>query len=272
MSLKIKKFLLSLVGAYILLALIAFFLQNYFLYHPTKQALPDPATIAPAYQQIQLTTEDHLNLIAWYAPAKTGKPTLLEMHGNAENLHDRLKLAQPYLNAGWGVMLAGYRGFSNNPGRITEQGLYLDADAAWNYLSQQHINGNCIVLYGKSLGTGVAVQTALSHPAAALILQSPYTSVPAIAQFHFPFLPMLWIIKGHYDSIDKIKNVHMPILILHGEQDKLIPIKYGESLFLAANSPKQFIAFSGVGHEDWNYQQTGAAVIQWAKPYIANCQ
>lgn len=266
-----KKFFVSIIAIYIVVLIAAYFLQDDFLYHPSHHPLPLPETVAPAYKNVDLITADGLHIDAWYAPAKQGKPTLLEMHGNAENLHDRLQLAQPYLNAGWGVFLLGYRGFSDNPGKITEQGLYLDANAAWNYLQQQHISNTCIVLYGKSLGTGVAVQTALTHNAAALILQSPYTSIPAIAQFHYPFLPTQWLMKGKYNSLAKINSVHMPVLIIHGEQDRLIPIKFGKTLFMAANSPKQFIAFPGVGHENWNYQQLGAAVIPWATQYVGNC-
>ncbi|MFN7097811.1 MAG: alpha/beta hydrolase [Gammaproteobacteria bacterium] len=266
------KFLIGLVVAYVAIVIGAYLLQDDLLYHPSHQPLPNPATLAPAYQAIPLTTQDGLQLTAWYAPAKAGKPTLFEMHGNAENLHDRLQLAQPYLNAGWGVFLLGYRGFADNPGKITEQGLYLDAAAGWNYLDQHQVSNQCIVLYGKSLGTGVAVQTALTHHAAALVLQSPYTSIPAVAEAHYPFLPIKWLLKSQYNSLAKIKAVHLPLLIVHGDKDHLIPIKFGEILFMAANSPKQFILFPGVGHESWNYQQLGAAVIPWAMQYTEACQ
>ncbi len=269
---RFKKILFSIIQVYLLVLLGVFFLQDDFLYYPSKRPLPDPAIIAPSYQKVQIKTQDNLDLVAWYAPAKKGKPTLLEMQGNADSLYYRLQLAQPYLDAGWGIFLLGYRGFSGNPGKITEKGLYLDANAAWNYLIQHQVNNHCIILYGTSLGTGVVVETALSHQAAALVLQSPYTSIPAVAQLHYPFFPMRWIMKGQYNSLAKIKNVHTPVLILHGKKDQLIPVQYGETLFIAANSPKQFIAFNDVGHENWDFNQLGAIVMQWVLPYTANCK
>ena len=145
--------------------------------------------------------------------------------------------------------MVGYRGFGN-PGAPSEQGLYNDARAALGELHKRGVPDKAIVLYGESMGTGVATQMATEINAAALILESPYTSVPDVGADRYPVVPVRWILRDRYDSLSKISSVHMPLLLLHGEQDQVVPVRFGKQLFAAANDPKQAEFVPDAGHND----------------------
>lgn len=227
--------LISLVGIFAFF----YFYQSYLIYLPNKSAIDPRDFNSPQARIIKLQTQDKLELLSWYYPAKANMPTLLYLHGNGGNIGNRVPLVKSYVDAGYGVLLLEYRGYANNPGRPSEEGLYQDARAAMKYLHNEKID--CITLFGESLGTGVAVQLATEYPIAALILQSPFTSLVDVGQYHYPFLPVKWLLRDQYNSIDKIKTLHIPLLILYGQNDNVIPPKYSEALFQAANFPKEKI-------------------------------
>ena len=142
------------------------------------------------------------------------------------------------------------RGYSGNPGKPSEQGLYQDARSALNYLHAEHVPGPCIVLYGESIGAAVAIQMATEFRIGALILQAPSTSLPAIGQFHYPFLPVKWFLKDKYDSIAKTYLIQVPSLVLIGEKDDIVPSKLSIQLYQALPAPKQNGDLSNIGHND----------------------
>ena len=156
-------------------------------------------------------------------------------------------LAHKFLAAGFGVLLLEYRGYGGNPGKPTELGLYEDARAAMHFLQQQGIPDNNIVLYGESLGTGVATKLATEFPICALVLQSPYTSLSALARCHYG-LPIP--LRDKFDSLSRIQKIHVPILMLHGKLDVVVPYSQGLTLFNFANQPKKWIEFPTKGHHD----------------------
>lgn len=237
--------------------------QRRFIYHP------DPTRPAPGdygvadMRVVAMTTSDHLELVAWWRPPlRDNAPVLVYFHGNAGHLGNRASKVRPYLDAGWGVLLTSWRGYSGNPGSPTEQGLYTDARAAMAFLAKIGVSEENTVLYGESLGSGVAVQMAFEtgKPFRALVLEAPYTSITDIAGRRFPFVPTRWLVYDRFDSKAKITNINLPVLVVHGERDGVIPVQFGRALFDAANQPKAAKFISGAGHNDL-YEHGAAQLI-----------
>ena len=217
---------------------------------------PDPAKFVPTewalkeLRPLPVTTEDGLTITSWYAPArKPDKFTIAFFQGNAGHLGYRNYKVRPWLDAGYGVLMIGYRGFGN-PGAPSEEGLYNDARASIDALHTKGLPDKALVLYGESMGTGVAVQMATEYEAAALILESPYTSLPDVGSDRYPLVPVRFLMRDKYDSLSKIREVHMPLLLMHGEIDQIVPVKFGKMLFAAANEPKQAEFIPDAGHND----------------------
>jgi fermentation-respiration switch protein FrsA (DUF1100 family) len=215
---------------------------------------PDPARFVPqewALKELEpliATTEDGLKITSWYSPARArDKLTIVFFQGNAGHLGYRNYKVRPWLDAGYGVLMVGYRGFGN-PGSPYEEGLYMDAQAAIDAVRAKGVPENGLVFYGESLGTGIAVQMATEYAVAALILESPYTSIPDVGASMYPLVPVRWLLRDQYDTLDKIKSVHAPLLLLHGEADRTVPIKFGKEVFAAANEPKQAEYIPDAGH------------------------
>lgn len=232
------------------LIILVYFYQRHLIYLPNKTHIETSQFDATQMKVVKLQTEDHLEIFGWYLPSKPGFPTLLFFHGNMSHIGTRVKGLKPYMEQGYGIFLLEYRGYANNPGAPTEQGLYQDARSAIAYLHQERIPYRDIILYGESLGTGIAVQIATEYPIGGLILQSPYTSMTDIGQYHYPYLPVRWLLKDRFDSIKKIKNVKAPVLIIYYQEDSVVPSKFSEALYQAANSPKYkvVVSESGINH------------------------
>lgn len=201
---------------------------------------------------VSYPTADGLTLNGWFHAARDNRPTIVYFHGNSGHHGQRAVLVQPYLDAGYGILLAGYRGYGGNPGRPDEQGLYADGRAALAELAGMGIPIDRAVLFGESLGTGVAVQMAVEHPVAGLILQSPFTSTVDVGQDKVPWLPVGILMTDSFDSLSKIDRISVPLLLVHGEADRVVPARFGRRLFEAANEPKAACFVPGVGHNDLN--------------------
>lgn len=255
---RIFSLLFLTIMAYCLLLLFFFFHQNNLIYLPSfkKDFLSAP------YQAIKLTTADKLSLTAWYIPPKPYQPTVFIMHGNAGLASARASIAAPYIKLGWGALLLEYRGYSQNPGKPSEKGLTLDANAGWNFLRQQNIPAPCIILYGESLGSAVAVNLANLHPhAGALILQSPFNNLVDVAKVHYPYLPAKWLLHDQYDTQTNISTIQMPVFIVHGNADTLIPLALSKKLYSAANSPKKMLIYPDIAHNDWDHQKVSQDLL-----------
>jgi uncharacterized protein len=230
-------------------AILLYCFQRVLVYNPSKITPTRTAFHAEDMQHIQLMTKDNLSLNAWYKSATATQQTIIIFHGNAGHIGTRMPLARQLIQQGFGVLLLDYRGYGGNPGRPSEQGLYQDARAGMHYLKQQNIPAQSIVLYGESLGTGVATQMAMEYPkACALILQSPYTTLKALGKHRYPWIPIApW---DKFDSISNIKQIHTPVLMFHGDIDKVVPDWQGKALFAAANQPKQWITLKNKAHKN----------------------
>lgn len=233
---------------FIFMLVFLYIFQRNLIYFPALNIPERSAYDAEDMQSVFLRTSDNLKLNAWYKPAVMSKPTLLYLHGNAGHIGHRMYIVRHFISQGFGVLLLDYRGYGGNKGRPTEDGLYKDGRAAMYFLQQQGIKDSQIMLYGESLGTGVATQLATEFRVCALILQSPFTSLTHLARYHYPWLPMPP--KDQYNSLDRIKNIHIPLLFLHGKHDSIVPYDQGRQLFNQANEPKQWAEFTDRGHND----------------------
>jgi fermentation-respiration switch protein FrsA (DUF1100 family) len=213
--------------------------QRRLLYHPrpTRPALNDLALLG--VREIELTTKDGLTLFSWYLPPPAGRPVIAYFHGNGGNIGYRAERLRRFAAAGYGVLLAEYRGYGGNPGEPCERGLFADAEAALDFLTASGISSEHVVLWGESLGSGVAVHLAATRAIGGVVLEAPFTSVAACAQRHYPFVPAAWLVHDRFDSLSRIAQVTAPLLILHGERDMVVPVHHGRALLKAATAPSE---------------------------------
>lgn len=247
----IFNFLLQATILYLGILVFLFFYQRSLLYFPDTTR-PNAADWGMTGNIIaKVVTEDNLELEGWYFPPRGNKPVLAYFHGNASNIASRLPKISEYINAGYGVLLAEYRGYGGNPGKPSEQGFYKDARAyiAWLETEQKILPKN-IVLYGESIGTGVATQMASERTFAGLVLEAPFSAATEIARKTYFFVPVNILMRDQFRNIDKIGAINAPLLIIHGAADTIIPIDLARTLFEAAREPRDFIELPGAEHND----------------------
>lgn len=255
-----KSILLGVVCFYLTIMLVLYVVQRRLIYLPalTPAYTKDVGLRNVRIRRVQ--TEDGLGIILWHVRTHESMPTIIYYHGNAGTLGDRADKYRSLSDAGFNVIALSYRGYSGNPGRPSEAGLYMDARAALAYAYESGVMDEQIILYGESLGSGVAVQMATEMDPRMLVLEAPYTAVSDRAAEIYPWLPIKLLIKDKYRSIDKIANIHTPLLIFHGDQDKTIPIAHGRKLLELAPDPKRGIFFEGIGHTDFDFNRQAAEV------------
>jgi hypothetical protein len=203
-------------------------------------------------EDVWCTAADGVRLHGWLATGSEGAggKVLLWFHGNAGNLFDRVELLIELARTGQSVLILDYRGYGRSEGRPSESGLAKDARAAWSYLvDERSLAPGQIVLLGKSLGGAVAVRLATETEPAGLIVQSSFTSIPAMAARHYPFVPQS-LVRTQMSSLDRIGDVRCPVLVIHGTHDEIVPYDMGEALYRAAPEPKQLHTVEGATHND----------------------
>ncbi len=247
----LTKLLLFLAVAYLTVALAMLFGQRKLVYVPDQTGRIDPAAVGLAgVRELTIDSGENARAIAWYSKAAPGQPTLLYFHGNAGSLSSRSERIRKYRDKGRGILMMSYRGYSGGTGSPSEDANVADAKRAYDLLTGDGVRAADIIIYGESLGSGVAVQVAVAKPAAGLILDAPYTSLADLAAGHYPWLPVRGMLFDRYESARHIKSVHAPLLIVHGERDTTIPVAMGKALYDAANAPKQIEIIAGAGHAD----------------------
>jgi uncharacterized protein len=242
-------------GVFGLLALFWLAVVGY-LYANQRRMLfqPDRERVAPSQARLTGVTEEVIStpdgerLIAWWSPPKPGKPTILYFHGNGGNLAGRAGRLQLFQEAGYGGLMLADRGYSGSTGEPSETALIADAKLAFDRLVARGIAAEQIILFGESLGSGLAVQVAANRPARALILDSPYTSIVEIAAARIPWVPVRWLMADPFDSMAHIGKVRAPMLVIHGDRDDIVPYALGKKLFDAAHEPKRLLTLKGAGH------------------------
>lgn len=240
--------LLAYLGVLLLFA--AF--ENSLVYFPTKYPAGDWQSVGLSFEDAEFTAADGTKLHGWYLPAKEPVAVILLCHGNAGNITHRADLLQVLQSSiGATVLALDYRGYGRSEGSPSEAGVLQDARAARAWLSQRaKVREQDIVLMGESLGGAVAIQLAAQDGARGLIVEDTFTSLPDIGAYHYPWLPVRWLMRNRLDSLRAIPNYHGPLLMSHGTDDRIVPYAFAERLFAAANEPKKLIVDEGYDHND----------------------
>jgi fermentation-respiration switch protein FrsA (DUF1100 family) len=216
----------------------------------------------PAFQEISARTADGIDLKAWYAPATSKTFTLVFFHGNGDSLYSASAVADPYIRSGYGFLVAEYRGYSGLPGKPTEAGLYADARTYLYALRARGVKSENIILFGHSLGTGVATQIAGEFQVRGLILLAPFLSVGEMAQHEYPIFPAKLIVLDRFENDKKMGRIYAPLLIINGSEDQLIPPSQGKQLYELANKPRQFNSLPHHGHNDL-FDDAAPLILDW---------
>ncbi|MGI9382673.1 MAG: alpha/beta hydrolase [Methyloligellaceae bacterium] len=241
---------LWIVGVYVFICVAGHIFHRQFMY------FPDPVRLTPAesglkgVEEVELKTPDGETLVAWYAPSQAGKPTLLYFHGNGGAASYRSDKIAAYQGDGLGAFYLNARSYGGSSGRPSERANVADGVLAYDHLVGLGLRPEDIVLYGESLGTGVAVQVALQRQVRAVVLEAPLTSTVDVGRQIYWFLPLGWILTDKYRTIEHIKSVTVPLLVLHGEKDAVIPVAHGKRIYNAANEPKSLVLLPEAGHSD----------------------
>jgi fermentation-respiration switch protein FrsA (DUF1100 family) len=238
------------VTGYLLLAGTLFLLQRRLMYFPVTQRLSPQDLGLAGVEEIEVSTRDTRRLLAWYAAAPEGRPTILYFHGNGGSLATRAARLDYFRRHGYGVLLTTYRGYSGSSDTPAEQPIRLDALYFYHWLQARGVGEDRIVLYGESLGTSVAISTACHHRPAAVILEAPFSSIAEVAAAHYWYVPARWFLMDPWRSDRLIGEVTAPVLMLHGEADEVVPIRFAKKLFERANQPKEAAWLSDAGHHD----------------------
>lgn len=258
-------FMIAAVVYGIIIVLMWLF-QHKMVFNPSRVSVFDK-DYAP-FEIVSVTTVDGITLRGLYAPPKDNKPIIIYFHGNAGSIIDRAIKPLLPLKAGYGYLMAEYRGYGGNPGQPSEQGLYHDARAWIGFVTDQGIPTSRLVYHGESLGTGVAVQMASEIKPKALILEAPFTSVTAVASYYYPILPVKSLLRHPFSSIDKVSHFDMPVLIYHGTRDITVPYRFGQKLFEAIPSQhKKFVTIEGAGHANLYDHDAASHVMEFLNVY-----
>lgn len=240
------KIALMIASAYALIVFVLYMLQHKLLYFPTRVHDFSPTDAGLDYEPVWLKTKDNVRISGWFIPAEQADLTLLFFHGNAGNISHRLQSFTIFNQLRLNVFIIDYRGYGRSEGRTSERGTYLDADAAWLYLTgERKIPPDKIVIFGRSLGGAVASWLAARHKPRALILESAFTSIPDMGAEIYPWLPVKWLVRLKYDNMKRITSIGCPKLIIHSQDDEIVPYHHGQKLFNAAREPKHFLNIHG---------------------------
>jgi len=240
----------AIAAMYLITGAYMYIFQSGFLFFPDRQIVMTPRDIGLEYQPVKLIAEDGVNLAAWFVPAETSRGAVIFCHGNAGNISHRLETVRLLNHLGLDLLIFDYRGYGESDGVPTEAGLYMDGTAAWRYLTEtRQIDPEDITIFGKSLGGAVATWLAQNNRPRSLIIESTFTSVPDVAAKAYPIFPVRLLTRYKFPTVEYIRNVTCPVLVIHSKDDEMIPFKLGRQLFDAANEPKQFLELKG-SHND----------------------
>jgi len=239
------------------------------IFYPTAALVRTPGDVGLEFQDLFFTTVDGVRLNGWFIPNRDARTTLVWFHGNAGNishrveniklLHDKIKI---------NIFIFDYRGYGLSEGIVSEEGTYQDGEAALGFVKKQlRVDAKDMIIFGRSLGAAVAAEMAGRTDCRALILETPFVSIREMAKTVFPLLPLGPLLQTRYDIVEKIGKIKVPLLVLHGDRDEVVPYEQGKKVFAAAPGPKDFYTIKGAGHND-TYIVGGDAYFQRLKVFI----
>jgi pimeloyl-ACP methyl ester carboxylesterase len=252
-----------LLAVYAVVAVAAFVLQRRLMYFPDPERVSPASFNLPGVVERVIDAPDGARLITWYAPPASGQPTLLYFHGNAGNLASRSERVRRYVQRGYGVLFLSYRGYGGSTGKPSERANVADALLAYQALIKDGVDPEDIIVYGESLGSGVATQLAAQVPVGGLVLDAPYTSIVDVAALEYPYLPVRPFMFDRYETLRYLPKVKAPLLVLHGEDDRIIPVEMGKAVYAAANAPKEIATFPRAGHSDHHVYGSYDELFRW---------
>jgi pimeloyl-ACP methyl ester carboxylesterase len=235
--------------SYTLVLLYMYLQQRSLQYFPGRQGTAPELMGLSGVTEHRVQTPDGETIVLWHAEPKPGHPTILFFHGNAGEIAGRQDRMVFYQQQGFGALFVSYRGYGASTGRISEQGFVTDALTAYEFLHQRGVAPEQIAAVGESIGTGVAVQLAAQRPVGAVVLEAPFTAAVDVAAEVYPWLPVRWLMKDQFISRDHIASVKAPLLVIHGDADRIIPVSQGRRLFEMANEPKDLVILPGESHD-----------------------
>lgn len=243
-------------AVYVGLALMLWLSQPRLVFYPTREHDWRPEEVGLPYEPVRIYTEDGIELDAWFVPAQNASYTILFCHGNAGNISHRLDSLLLFREWGLNCLIFDYRGYGRSGGRPSEKGIYQDAAACWKWLTEvRQIPPETIILYGQSLGGAVAANLAaqLAEQAgpqpAGLVIESTFSSLVDIGRHYYPWFPVRWFVRFRFDTVQAVRKVYIPVLVIHSPNDEIVPFELGQKIFENANSPKQFSRISGSHNE-----------------------
>lgn len=237
--------------------------ENQFIYFPDRVVQQKPSDVGLKFEEIRFQASDGERLHGWFMPHGAARFTVLHFHGNAGNISHRLPLYRRWHRMGLSVYAFDYRGYGKSTGKPDEAGLYSDARAAWLQLTAKRgMSPKTIIIAGRSLGAAVAVKLASEVEGAGLALETPFTSIPDMAAYHYPILPLRWLVSSRFDAKNMVESVHMPLLLISAGNDEIVPAGMAEDIFAVANEPKTYKALAG-NHNDFDLRSDEAYGEVW---------
>ncbi|MFP4034202.1 MAG: alpha/beta hydrolase [Desulfovermiculus sp.] len=246
------KILLFILGAYLLVVCLGYVFQDKMVFFPDPHLVGNPGDIGLDYEDVWIESAEGYSLHGWFVPGPkdNARATALFLHGNAGNISHRLEMLKIVHQLGLNCLMLDYRGYGQSQGSPSEQGLYRDAEAAWNWLVEEKgQSSRDIICWGRSLGGPVAAYVARDKSPGALIIESTFTSMPELGQKLYPFLPVKAMSRMNFPTLDYIRGLSCPVLIVHSPEDEIVPFVFGEKLYQAANEPREFLQIQG-GHNE----------------------
>ena len=232
------QFILTIFAIYFLVLVFLYFYQRNLLYHPNENNYSGDK-ISVDIKKVKIQTADNIELLGWYHKKNLKDyKTLVYFHGNAGSLENRIHKLNHFQDMNINFLIIAWRGFNGNKGKPSERGLYVDGKSAIDWLKKKGVDEKNLILYGESLGTGVATHLAQNKNYAGVILETPFTSMVDAAKNFYPYVPINLLLKDKFENFKKVKNINAPILVMHGEVDKIVPFSMGKKIYEIANNPK----------------------------------
>lgn len=244
-----------------------YFYQSRLLYVPSGELTATPSDAGLDYEEVELTAKDAVKLHGWYVPHEAPRAVVLYFHGNSGNISERLESLSMFHRLGLSTLILDYHGYGLSGGTPSEEGTYLDALAGWDYLvGRCGIPPERIIVFGRSLGAAVAAWLIARRRPLAAVIESAFTSLPAVAADNYPLLPIRWLARFRYDTLENIRHARCPVLVAHSRDDKLITVDHGRAIYEAVPGPKRFFEFTGE-HKD-GFLTSGEAYVAGIDGFI----